>query len=222
MGRTLRTMAVVAAAALTGAAAGCNPTALMMLTSGDQRRPPELPLPPKGEQKTVTVAIVPSADPGVAGDFVGVQRELATALGRKLAEESKDAKKVKPITVVEQAKVDKYLAAHPEWEVGSPGAVAKPLGADYVLDMRVNKMSMYDQQYGQEAFVGHAVVTVAVYDSADPDRPMRDYVLPVDEQPKGNSGSASQYRQWFIDRVATKLAYKHTPHLTERELGPIK
>jgi hypothetical protein len=226
MGRTLRTMAGVLALTLTGVGAGCSSTALMMLTEKDGgKHRPEYPFPAKGDAKTVTVAIVPSADATNLGvEFAGVDRELAALLNKKMAEATKDSKIVAPIKVVELPKVEKYLNAHPDWQVNSPGLLGKPLGADYVMDMRVNRISMYDPGvFGQEAFAGNATVTVAVYDAADPDRPVHEYVHQSPQAAKPTSNSAQQYRQWFVNRLATELARKHTPHQSEvRDLGPIK
>ena len=222
MGRTFLAMAAVTAATLSGV--GCSSTALMMLTEKDGgKHRPEYPFPAKGEAKTVTVAIVPSADSNLGVDFAGVERELAGLLNKKMVDSTKDSKIVAPIKVVELSKVEKYLNAHPDWQVNSPGLLGKPLGADYVMDMRVNQISMYDPSFGKEAFAGHATVTVAVYDAADPDRPIHEYVHPSDQPAKSTTGSAAQYRQWFVDRLATELARRHTPHQSEvRDLGPIK
>lgn len=218
MGRTL--LAVLALAVAAGA--GCTPAALSILTSGDQKKPPEHPLPVKGDKKEVTVAVLPSADPGVGGEFIGVERELARLLGKKLAEGTKDAKKVKPIKVIELSKVEKYTSDHPMWQVSSAGKVGQALGADYLLDMRVNSISMYDPAMSREAYVGQATITVAVYDSDDPDRPMMEYVHPSHQPAKDTNVPPSQYRQLFLDRLATELSWRHVPHVSERELGPIK
>jgi hypothetical protein len=211
-------------AIVAGAGVGCNTTALMMLTEKDGgKRRPEFPFPAKGDAKTVTVAIIPSADSNLGVDFAGVERELATLLNKKLVEATKDQRMVAPIKVVELRDVEKYTNAHPDWQVNSPGLLGKPLGADYVVDMRVNRISMYDPSFGREAYVGQATVTVAVYDAADPDRPMYEYVHPSHQPAKDTSSSSIQYRQWFVDRLATELCRRHTPHQSEvRDLGPIK
>lgn len=221
MGRALFVLVAVASAA----GVGCSPTALMMLTEKDGGRiQPDCPLPAKGENKTVTVAVLPSADPGLPMDFIGVERELAVILANKLEGGSKDAKRpVRPIRVVELPKVEKYLASHPDWQTMSPGVIGKQLGADYLIDMRVNRMAMYDPQFGQEAFVGRGEVTMVVYDTDEPDRPMREFPPHTSHQPaRSASGSAPQYRQWFVDRMATELSWRFVPHMPERELGPIK
>lgn len=225
MGRTLFLLLLLAVISTAAAGAGCSPTALMMLTEKDGGRiQPDCPLPAKGENKTVTVAILPSADPGVSGEFIGAEREVAVALGKKLVEGSaKASKPVRPIQVVELPKVEKYLAAHPEWRTLSGGTIAKQLGADYLIDMRVSRMSMYDPTFGTETFVGRAEVVVAVYDADEPDSALYNIPPHTSHQPaRSGSGSSSQYRQWFVDRLATELSWRYVPHMPERELGPIK
>jgi hypothetical protein len=144
-------------------------------------------------------------------------------LAKQLAEGSKDIKKPgRPVRVVELPKVEKYLAEHPNWVAGSPGLVGKALGADYTIDMRVNSASMFDPKFGREAYVGQAAVTVAVYDSTDPARPMKEYVHTSHQPAKDTNNPPAQYRQWFMDRLATELSWHHVPHMPVRELGAFK
>jgi hypothetical protein len=218
--RTLTYALVVVMAA--PAAIGCGPGTLWHLFGGGKDKiEPDQPLPAKDGKKDVTVAILSSASPGLGIDFAGVDRELALMVGRKLVEESKE-EKVK-FVVIDQPKVDKYLSTHPNWKVASPGRIAKDLGADYLIDMSVQSLSMFQPDYGREAYSGRSTVQVAVYDADAPDSPLREYVQVSSAPAKDTaSGPPAQYRQWFLNRVATEIAWRHIPHGPQRELGPLK
>ncbi len=218
----LRATALVVAAASVGGVAGCNPaTFLWFLNRGDGKQPAQYPLMPKKDREDVTVALLVTPSPTLPVEFAGVERELASLLGRKLAEETKEVKKpLKPIKVIDQSKVDRYLASNPNWKVSSPGAIANAVGADYLLDVSIGSMSLYSSDFGREACQGNATLQVAVYDADDPGSPKSNY--PVAFQcPASNAGltAPAQYRVQFLDQLARKLAFQHVPHPSEMEIG---
>lgn len=224
MGRfhILRALALVFAVASVGSVAGCNPaTFLWFLNRGDGKQPPAYPLTPKEKQEEVTVALLITASPTLPMEFAGVERELATMLSRKLVAESKDAKKpLKPIKVIEQNKVDKYLASNPNWKVSSPGTIAKGVGADYLLDISIGSISLYSSDFGREACQGNATLQVAVYDADEPGSPKSNYPMSF-TCPASNAGltAPAQYRNQFLEQLARKLAFQHVPHPSEMEIG---
>ena len=225
MGQSKRTLRwghyAVMLGLVTLASIGCTPATIWHLASGDRKKPAEYPLPAKGEKKTVTVAILPTAAPTLGVDFAGVDREITTILARRLVEESKDDRR--PIQVIEQSKVDKFLSSNPNWKVMSPGLIGKQLGADYLLDINVDSITLFGSQYGREAYSGRAQIKVLVYDTDTPDSPMREYVHTSSAPAKDANGSSpSQYRQWFVERISVELAFRHVAHATEHELGPLK
>jgi hypothetical protein len=180
---------------------------------GDDKVKPEIPLPAKDGKKEVTVVILANGSPGLAYDFAGAERELVALVAQRMMMEMKEDKH--PIRVIEQGKVDKFKASNPNWKTMSGGAVGKALGADYVIDLTLTSMSMYQPEYGKEFFQGRASVQVVVYDTATPDKPLRDYIHNAMEQPESTaSRSPAGYRKWFIEKVAEEVAYRHIPHVT--------
>jgi len=213
MSRVQTTRRLVLAGGLAAfAAMGCNPATLYFLMRGDDKVQPNIPLPAKDGKKEVTVAILANGSPSLSYDFAGAERELVALAAQQMMTETKEDKH--PIRVIEQGKVDKFKAANPNWKTLSGGAVGKQLGADYVIDLTLTSMSMYQPEYGQEFFQGRASLQVVVYDTATPDKPLRDYVHNSMEEPKSTAAdSPAGYRRSFVAKVAQEVAYRHIPHV---------
>ena len=221
MSRLSKRRVVLGACLAAFAGMGCDPATLWFLNGGaNAKDPAEYALPPKDGKREITVALLASSAPTVVSEFPGVHRELAVILGKKLAAETKGEKH--PIKVVDPAKIDKFQAAHPDWKVLPPGTIAKQVGADYLFDLTITGLSLYDANFGHEAFSGRATVNVAIYDAATPDAPVKDYIHTTTPLAKGGDAQAGQYRQFLLDRLATELAYRHVAHMPERQLGPLK
>lgn len=200
-------------------ATGCTPSTLWYLAGGANKKiPPEVPLPPKEGKKEITVAIVASSAPGLTQEFAGVERELAGLVGRRMMDET--AKDKHPIKVLEQDVVRKAVdRSGKAWK--STGLLCKELNADYIVELTVNSISMYQRELGPDFNQGRATVQVVVYDSAQPEKPMRDYMHNSDQQMK-DGATTPYYRRWFVERLAVELASRHIPHMPDRELAPIK
>lgn len=202
-------------------ASGCTPAHIWWLARGDGKVDAEHQLVAKEGRKEIKVAILATASPTIGVDFTGVDRELASMLGRRLVAETKDSKK--PIEVIEQSEMDRFLRDNPNWKIISSGVIGEKLGADYLIDLNIDSISMFQQQYGREAYAGQANIRVAVYDTDEPDSPWREYVLngwaPVKDV---GMTSAAQYRQFLLERLALDLAWKHVKHPSQLELRPLK
>ncbi len=227
MGRLRRGGArwVVAAGLFAVAAAGCSPTSLWwLMNSGNDKKAPEIPLPPKEGKKEVTVAILASASPtlGMDPSFAGAERELAGLIGTRMVEETKEDRH--PIRVIDQSKVEKLKLSSPQdWRAVNPAVIGKQLGADYVIDLTLTGMSIFQPEYGQELYQGRANVQVVVYDTAHPEKPFQDYIHPSIGEQKSTAGiSPVGYRKWFIGKVATEIAHRHIPYVAVRELPPLQ
>jgi hypothetical protein len=209
---------VLVAGLLALAGMGCSPANLAWLIfQNNDKVPPEHPLPPKEGKKGVTVALIGSASPTLGIEFAGIDRELVTLVGQRMAEETKDSKH--PITVIDQSKVDKIKSGATDWRARNMADVAKQLGADYLIDLSVITISMFQPEYGREFYQGRANVQVTVYDAAKADGAYRDYTHNSMLPTKGTEGvTAAAYRKMFVGRLATEIAWRHIPHAADPEL----
>lgn len=197
-------------------ATGCTPGALGYLLSDDKRQP-EIPLPAKAGKEVVTVAILASASPTLGIDFAGAERELAALIGKRMSDET--AKNDVPIKIVEASKVQRLKSAPGrDWRTANPAALGKELGADYVLDLTLTGMSMYQPEYGHEFYQGRASLQVVVYDTDKPDSPLQDYVHNTMTPEKSTAAvTPSFFRRTFVSQVATEVAHRHIPHLAVQD-----
>jgi hypothetical protein len=198
--------------------AGCTPASLWWLARGNGKVAAQYPLPAKEGKNDVTLLIIGSAPATLPVEFVGVDRELAVRIGRKMVDETKDDKK--PIRVIDASKLDQFKAARSDWKILTPGQIGVELGADYVLDVGITSISLYSHDFGREVPQGRASLQVYVYDTSEPNRTFWEYGH--DSAPRATDApmlSVANYRRWFLDRIATEIAWKHIPHVYEKGLG---
>lgn len=201
---------------------GCaNPAALgYFLFRGDEKVPAEHPMPPHGEKKEVTVAVLTSTSGSLPMDFAGVDRELGGLVGKAMAEATKDDKV--PVKVVDPAKIERAKAAPGrDWRTVPPADLGKQVGADYVLDLTVTGMSIFAPELGREYYSGKADVQVVVYDCAAKDgAPYRQYVHHSKYPTKSTEAmTPAGYRQVFLQRLANEIAWKHVQHVADRAIA---
>jgi hypothetical protein len=215
---------VIGLGLLAFASMGCSPSTLWFLMRGDDKREPISPLPCKDGKDAVTVAILASASPTVGMDpyFAGAERELATLIGQRMTEETKTDRR--PIRVIDQAKVEKLKhTPGQDWRTMKPAVMGKKLEADYVIDLTLNSMSIFQPEFGREFYQGRAQLQVVVWDVDKPDAPYQDYFHPpIGEQESTATLSPAGYRKRFISKVATDVAHRHIPHVATRELPPVQ
>ena len=201
---------------------GCGPSLLWFLNRGDEYRDPkpECKLAPKEGKKSVTVAVVVSAPNSILGDqsMVGIDRDLEAKIAGKLVELSTYSKET-VITVVDSAKVDRLRLEDPNlWNTASLSDIAKKLGADYLLDVTLSSLSLYDKQTGREICRGKATVEVAVYDAVGKGKPLAQYPHSSEAPLRDTSAlPVHLYRTKFLDSLAMEIAMKHVRYKAELE-----
>lgn len=200
-------------------AVGCNPlTTIGFLLHRDDPLPAPYPLRPKEGEKSkkdeeVKVLVLCGHSPGVAFEFAGADRELAAMLAKRVPELAKENKD--KVAVVPPAEFDKFKAKNPNWRSLDAGKLGKALGADYVMDVTVGNVNLYQPQSGKRVYEGRAEVEVDVYDvtAAPADGPMHKYTHPFVFPKTGmmvvEDVPVSRFKQMFLERLALELARKH-------------
>ena len=223
MSRGFRSRWVLGLGLLAVVSMGCSPSTLWFLMRGDDKQDPAIPLPCKDGKSEVTVALLASAAPGVGMDpaFAGAERELVTLIGQRMAGETREDRR--PIKVIDPGKVERFKSSTPNWRTMNPAAIGQKLGADYVIDLTLNSVSIYQPEYGRELYQGRANLQVVVYDTEKPDAVYQDYIHPsIGEQKSTAVLSPPGYRKYFLTRVATEVAHRHIPHVATRKLPPLQ
>ena len=220
--KTFGRVVVLSTMLLAFANVGCTKGALWHLLGGaSEKREPTDPLPPKPGMDQVRVAIIANDGPAVLAnpDFIGVSRELATLVGRRMVEETKDSDH--PIVVIDQATLRKVVDNSSDYH--DPRKIGLELGADYVIDLTLNSINMFQPEDAGQFFKGSGNVNGIVYDVDQPDSPLYDYVHPFTGIQRGvGTVNADFYRRYLIDKAASEIAHRHIPHVARTELPPLQ
>jgi hypothetical protein len=196
-------------------AVGCNPiTTAGFLFHRDAKEPAVAPL--KIEKKDeVVVALFVSQGSGQTYEFADAPGALASEMAKKLPEIAKENKQ--KIAVVASKDVNRFKMQNPNWKLMHPSEWGKKLGADFVLDIHLDKMRLYQPGMLNALYEGRAEVAVDTYEvSAGAGDPKFSYVHPF-AFPKTGYRDASDspqgmFKKQFIETLAVELCSKHIDH----------
>lgn len=208
---------------------GCNPlSTIAFLTHRDEPVPAPYRLrPAEGEkadkEKEIKVLVLCEHATGVTFEFAGADRELAGMMAKRLPELAKENKD--KLAVVPAAELDKFKMKNPDWRGMRPARIGKALGADYVLDVNVGNVNVYQPGSGRKIYEGRAEVEVEVYDTTAPaaDGPLHHYTHPYLYPKSGmkvvEDVPLNRFKQEFLERLALELARKHVDYKQAATIG---
>jgi hypothetical protein len=158
------------------------------------------------------VAVYVSSAPEVGTEFAGSEGKLASDIAKKLPEMAKASKKklvVLDPTIAKTFKMKEQMHLS-EWGM--------KLGADFVLDIQLDKMSLYQPGSENKIYEGQADVSVDVYDvDLGPTQAKYEYILSF-KYPHGlraidaDSIPKNRFRQEFLEHLATAICNKHVEY----------
>jgi hypothetical protein len=215
---------VVWGALVAVAAIGCSPLSIVgFMFAHDPKVEAPYPLTfgkdsPKKNKDEVVVVLLPHLAPGTSQTFFSADRELATELSRVLPEMAKGNKDKKKIRIISTTQVDKFKTANSNWKALNPGDIGQKLGADFVLDIEMDKMRLYQPNTGQERiYEGKANIAVTIYE-VGAEGGVRDYSLTF-SYPKGmplgrdaSVMSEHEFKKEYIAQLAVEIAEYHIDH----------
>jgi hypothetical protein len=193
---------------------GCSPINMAYwLWKGDGKQAPVYPLTPiDKERPDVRVVVMATNAAGMPWEFAGIDREVANQMAKTLAEEShKDSKQKNKFKIIRNEDVDRYKASNPNWRTMNPGALAAGLNADYVIDVSINGVGLYQPGSGKEIYQGWAIADVTVYQSGQ-SSPPHNYSHKTTMHPQSGDTPIGQYRTELVKQFAYELATKHIRH----------
>jgi hypothetical protein len=200
-------------------AEGCNISALPYFLSGcpEPMSTAEMPLLPdvKKKKSDVKAVVLVYSAMDASPDFLTVERELATRLSRQL--QTRCDKNEQRVSFASPAKVQEYKNSHPDWHLASLEDLGKHFGADYVVYVEIESMSLYEHGSANQLYRGRAemAVTLVNLQKPEPERTEKHFSceypkargpVPVDDQNKRDFYMA------FMDYVTTRLAWNFTDH----------
>lgn len=199
---------------------GCNPLTVpfFMMFGVDAKEEPEFKLA-KPEHE-VTVLVLAYTAPDVQTDQVGLDRQLAIEFAKQLTTRCTfNKEKVKLVPV---HKVEKFKSDHPGWKSMGVTEIGRYFEADYVLDVEVASLSLYEPGSHKTLYKGYCKIDVSVLDLNKPqDGPSWRQAISVQYPssrgpiPVGDDNNTESFRSKFITRIATEMCWKFTSHLSE-------
>lgn len=199
---------------------GCSPlTTIAFLLHKDDKLPAEYPLKskdkdaPKKEKVTVAILTMQHGNGGSL-EFAQADRQLASELAKVLPEFAKPTKQ--QIEVVPPSKVDQFKATNRNWRSMRASEIGKKLGADFVLDISLSNIVIYQPGSANQIYEGRAEVSVDVHDVTDttgePMHYIHPFVYPKTGFRDATSVPLSSFRLQYVGQLARELALKHVEH----------
>jgi hypothetical protein len=155
-------------------------------------------------------------------EFLHIDRELARLLSQKMQKHYHDRKE--KVTLVANSKVDKFKDEHPNWRSLGPEEIGEHFHADYVIDISIDRLNLYEPGSNRQLYRGMADITVNVINVHDPEEgPLLRKPYTCEYPRKGpvpvdfSNNNPAQFRMAFLNRVATDLSWLFVPHSYEDE-----
>lgn len=198
------------------ATAGCNPLSTMayfLALSGDPKVPAQCHLTREDKKPAKVVVLVSTGALETREQLIGADRELAGLLCTKLQEGCKANKE--NVVILPASRVQRYKDEHPNWQAMGAEDVGKYFRADYVIDMEIGAMTLFERRSANQMFRGNAEISVAVYDmhkSGDPWNTVYTCEYPSSRPVPVTDSTPQKFRLMFLTRVATELSWYFTGH----------
>jgi len=203
-------------------AAGCNPfLALYYAAVGmDSKLPAEFALVPKDKGVDVRVVILVSSALETRPEFLRVDRELGSIMAHLLQKGCKDNRE--NVTIVPMGQVEKFKDQHPNWKTLDAATIGRYFHADYVIDLEINSLSLYEPGSHNTLYQGRGHISVVVTDMHSLDdgpayQNEKDFEYPRGRPIPADNNNPQQFRLLFLNRIATDLAWLFTAHTVESD-----
>ncbi|MBN9519136.1 hypothetical protein J0H58_11555 [bacterium] len=199
---------------------GCNPITLTsVLLRSETKTPAQFPLrpkegPKKDKDEEIKVLVLASLAPGaMTSEFAGADREVSAAIAKLLPEVGKANKET--FTVISGRQLDTFKTQNPSWRSMHAATIGKRLGADYVVELSMSGLQMYQPGALNNIYEGKAVVSVDVTATADASAPPQHYVHSFNYPGFPRSADSippAQFRIEFVNKLAQEIVFYHVDH----------
>lgn len=193
--------------------AGCNPLmAPFFLGGSDPKYDPDFKLA-AGKKEVRVLVLTYCSSLETRPELLGADRELTSLVAQKLVEGAKENKE--KLTVVAGSAVQRYTDEHPNWQTMAPEEIGEHFRSDYVIEMEIDKLTLYEPLSNKELYRGQAELSVKVHDVRKPGTdPVfhKEYSV---EYPRSRpvpitDTNPRKFRLDFLTRVATDISWYFT------------
>lgn len=148
-------------------------------------------------------------------EFIQADRHLAVKLAEeihRLSEENREK-----VTIVKPNLVEQYKSQHSNWQALDLTKVGHDFKADYVVNLEIDKLSLYEPNANQQLYRGQTEILVSVVDMKHPDdaehKELNDRYPPeADIALTPWDLSPTMFRDQFLAHVAKRLANYFVDH----------
>ena len=201
---------------------GCNPLNVIgFMFARDEKVPAPHPLAfakdgPKKDKEEVVVVVLTQAAHGGNPQFATVDRDLAGKIAKQLPEQAKENNKDKKLKmrVISPTQVDKFKMSNPRWKDMSRGEIGQKLGADYVIEIYLEKMRLFQPNTQNAIYEGRAEVSVSIYEVGAEGGDFKDKYEFSFVYPKGGGRDAaalpeSEFKKLFLENLTSEIVRHH-------------
>jgi hypothetical protein len=194
---------------------GCNPLTLSyFLFEPDSLVQPKCPIACAGKE----VKLVIISEHAVLPDNPMLQQadsELSYRLTHLLEERYRENKE--KVKIVSPTQLRQYQNTNPKWREQTAQEIGKHFHADYVLNLEINELRLYDKRSAKFFYHGYADLTLTVTDVQKPLGEGEKYSCPYSlEYPRApmeiSEMPVNQFRAKLLDRVAKDLVQFFAAH----------
>jgi hypothetical protein len=147
---------------------------------------------------------------GQSFEFAGAEDVIASELAKRMPELAKENKQ--KLEVIPPAQVKKFKYNNPNWKNENPVVWGKKLGADYVLDIHISKMSVYQPGSLKALYEGRAEIEVQMYNveaGGEPEYYVHPFAYPKTGVRDATSIPLGTFKKAFLERLAVEIAQYH-------------
>jgi hypothetical protein len=153
-------------------------------------------------------------------EFIQADRYLALKLAEEIHRLSKE--NGEKVTVVKPNLVEQYKSNHPNWQTLDPEKVGHDFKADYVIDLEIDKLSLYEHGANQQIYRGQAQILVSVLDMKHPDDiKSKEFNDRYPVEARGDMTpfevTPTAFRDKFLEHAAKRLAFYFVDHKRRTE-----
>jgi hypothetical protein len=199
-------------------AAGCDMASLAYFILPEQRLDAKMKhLASDDKEKNPKVVILTWGGFEMRSEFIHADRQLAELLAQHLRRHAEEGRE--RLTIIPARKVEEFKSANPNWRGMSLAEIGRRFGADHVIYLEVNSLSLYEPGSLNTLLRGRVSLNMTLADVRRPDDapPQESFActFPGDAPgalPADNEAVKVQFRQAFLDHVARKLSLYFSKH----------
>jgi len=189
---------------------GCDLGAMTYFLNpfADDKIPAEVKLTPEKGKEASVVILASFAGLETRPEFQTVDQELCVRVATEIKKRA--AANKEKIKIIPYYEVKNYLNKQLDAHLVSKRDIGKHFGADYVINLEINNMSLFEKGSYRQLFRGNTEIAITVFKMSQPegDTPLYDGVY-TREFPKhgpDDTGTVLQFRNKFLNCLAVELS----------------